>query len=132
MGRVIISPPELKAIYDSWGFSPSVLAGGFLFIGGQVGINSKGDVSDDPAEQIDQAFINMGYILREAGANYDDIVDLSAFYANYPEHSSLARAIREKHFGTVNPPNWTALGVADLASPFLFEAKATAYVGSQS
>ena len=64
-------------------------------------------------------FISMGYILTKEDARHDDIIVLSAFYASNLESSTLVREMREKHFATVNPPNWIALGDSDLASPFL-------------
>ncbi len=128
MGRTIIAPKEIKELYDAWGFAPAIRSGDLLFIGGQVGIYADGTAPNDPAQQIEQAFANMGAVLRAAGATYDDVVDLSAFYTNYAEHGGLARPIREKFFGTDTPPNWTAVGVAALAEPFVFEVKAIARV----
>ncbi|MEO0914588.1 MAG: Rid family hydrolase, partial [Pseudomonadota bacterium] len=56
----------------------------------------------------------------------DDVVDLTVFYTNYPEHMALGRAVRDEVFGTATPPNWTSVGVAALSPPFIFEAKAIA------
>jgi enamine deaminase RidA (YjgF/YER057c/UK114 family) len=128
MGRIIVAPAEVKEIYDAWGFSPAILTGDFLFLGGQVGIHADGSASTDPAEQIEQAFVNMGALLKSAGATFDDVVDLTAFYTDYPQHAGLARPMRERFFGTDTPPNWTAVGVAALAEPFVFEVKAIARV----
>lgn len=128
MGRTIITPPGAEAIYKQYGFSPAVLSGDFLFLSGQVGISADGSVSDNPAEQIEQAFINLGDILKVAGATFDDVVDLTAFYINYKEHGVLARPIRDKYFGTNVLPNWTAVGVSALAEPFIFEVKSIARV----
>ncbi|KAB7613248.1 RidA family protein [Amylibacter sp. SFDW26] len=128
MGRNIVAPKDIKDLYNAWGFAPAIQSDDLLFIGGQVGIYSDGTTPKDPAQQIEQAFVNMGAVLHAAGATYDDVVDLSAFYTNYPEHGGLARPIREKFFGVETPPNWTAIGVAALAEPFVFEVKAIARV----
>ncbi len=131
MTRTPVNPAPLKQSYDAWGFSPAVLSGDFLFIGGQVGIKSDGTIPTDPSAQMEQAFINMGSILESVGASFDDVVDLTAFYTNYPEHSSLARPVRDQFFGINNTPNWTAIGVAALAEPFVFEVKAIVRIPEQ-
>ncbi len=128
MGRIVVAPPELKKHYDAWGFSPAIQSGDLLFLGGQVGLCSDGSVPSDPSQQIEQAFVNVESILQSVSATFDDIVDLTAFYTNYPEHGRLARPIRDKFFGTDIPPNWTAVGVAALAEPFVFELKAIARI----
>lgn len=102
-----------------------------MFLGGQVGIRADGSAASDPAVQIEQAFENMGYILKAAGGAFSDVVDLTAFYTNYQEHGRLARPIRDKFFGADIPPNWTAVGVAALAEPFVFEIKGIARIPEQ-
>ncbi|MEM9358564.1 MAG: Rid family hydrolase [Pseudomonadota bacterium] len=121
-------PVRLANIYNAWGFPPAISSGDLLFIGGQVGVRMDGSVPSDPLQQIDIAFENLGHVLVDAGASYDDVVDLTAFYTRYQEHSGLARPVREKYFGTDNPPNWTAMGVVALAEPFVFELKAIAHL----
>ena len=128
MKRITVAPQKLKEAYNAWGISPAILSGDFIFLGGQVGLRTDGSIPTDPSKQIEQAFVNMGSILETAGATFDDVVDLTAFYTNYPEHGSLVRPIRELFFGTDELTNWTAIGVAALAEPFVFEVKAIAHV----
>ena len=91
--RVPITPTELKDNYDSLGFSPAVLSGDLLFIGGQVGICLDGSVPTDPSKQMEQTFLNMESVLKAAGGTFDDVVDLTVFYTNYEAHGSLVRQI---------------------------------------
>lgn len=126
MVRKIVTTPKAEALFEKWGIAPAIMSGDLLFIGGQIGIRPDGSASLDPEEQIEQAFKNMGEILDSAGASFDDVVDLTAFYTNYGQHGSLVRPIREKFFGTKVLTNWTAVGVSELAEPFIFEIKAIA------
>lgn len=128
MPRNVINTPNLTELYGSWGIAPAIKTGDLVFLGGQIGIRPDGSVADNPSDQIDQAFANMGLVLASAGATFDDVVDLTAFYTNYPEHGSLSRPIREKYFGTEHLCNWTVVGVSHLAEPFVFEVKAIARV----
>lgn len=126
MSRQVIKTPGLSDLYEAWGITPSVRSGDLLFVGGQIGIKADGSPEVDPAAQIEKAFENLGRVLKSAGATFDDVVDLTAFYTNYPDHGVLARPIRERFMDTENPCPWTAVGVTHLANPFVFELKAIA------
>lgn len=128
MSRQVIETPGLSELYRAWGIAPSVKSGNLVFVGGQIGIKTDGSPELDPTAQIQKAFENLGLVLKSAGATFADVVDLTAFYLNYPEHGGLARPIRERFMGRENPCPWTAVGVTHLASPFVFELKAIARI----
>ncbi len=62
-------------------YSQAVIAGGFLYISGQLGIDAAAGalVETSKEEQIQQIFRNVGYILEEAGCGFDDVVKCTGF-----------------------------------------------------
>src|SRR6185437_10053987 len=53
--------------------------GKLVFISGQVGLNSKGEISPDFATQARQAFANLKIALAAAGAKPADLVKLNYY-----------------------------------------------------
>jgi len=125
--RDVVFPKDKQATYESYGYSAAVRSGGFLFVSGQVGVDQSGSAIADPATQFDQAFANLDAVLSAAGCSYDDIVDITTFHVNMYEHFETFAAAKQKIFPNAPFPNWTAVGVVDLADPgLLLEIKVTA------
>lgn len=61
-------------------YSQAIESNGILYISGQIGIEaSTGTIKTDIEEQYRQVFINVGYILEEAGYSYADVVRSTVF-----------------------------------------------------
>ncbi|KOF52382.1 MULTISPECIES: RidA family protein [unclassified Achromobacter] len=115
----ILQPPDWMA---PRGYSNGVLAemqvgSKIVFVGGQVGWNGRQQFeSDDFADQVRQALLNVVAILAEGGARPEHIVrmtwyvtDKQAYVAAYPEIGKHYREIIGRHF-----PAMTAVEVAAL------------------
>ncbi|SHI36804.1 2-iminobutanoate/2-iminopropanoate deaminase [Cruoricaptor ignavus] len=64
-------------------YSHAVLAGGFLYISGQVPVNPEnGSVPEGVAEQAAQVMENLKAILTEAGLNFENAVKATIFLTN--------------------------------------------------
>ena len=51
-----------------------------IFLSGQIGIDRTGEfVSEDVVEQTKQAMKNIGFVLKEAGLSYENIIKTSIF-----------------------------------------------------
>ena len=60
-------------------YSAGVATEGLVFLSGQLGMNTEGNVvSEDVAEQTQKAFENIGVLLEASGLTYDDIVKTTA------------------------------------------------------
>ena len=100
-----------------------------LLIGGQNGVNEKGEVIDktDIAKQTAQALANMQKVLAAAGATVKDLVKVTIILH---QDADLQAAFGEwmKVWGKhTNPPTVTSLRVAGFANPdFLIEIEALA------
>jgi enamine deaminase RidA (YjgF/YER057c/UK114 family) len=115
-------------------FSPAVAVDGnasLIFISGQVGLDDGGHlVGDDLAGQAAQVFRNLGRLLDEAGAGFEDVVSFTT-YLTSQAHVSDFIAFRTGAFPALFPgrqfPTNTLLVVSGLARPeFVIEVSAIA------
>jgi enamine deaminase RidA (YjgF/YER057c/UK114 family) len=120
------SPHEIvnpDSLLSPRGFAHAVVAkpGRTVFLGGQIGMDSKGKMSEDLVEQFDQACANILEALRAAGGQPGDVVSLQIFATDVGEYAARTEEIGEayrKHFGKHFP------AMALLATFELFEPKA--------
>lgn len=125
--RDVIFPSDKQANYEAYGYSAAVRSGGFLFISGQVGVDASGSAIKDPASQFQAAFTNLGSVLEAAGCGFDDIVDVTSFHVDMYDHFDKFADAKQSVFPSPPFPNWTAIGVVNLADPeLLLEIKAIA------
>ena len=125
--RDVVYPENRQASYDAYGYSAAVKSGGFLFVSGQVGIDEAGAAIKDPAGQFQAAFSNLGEVLSAAGCGFDDVVDVTSFHVNMHAHFDAFAAAKRRVFPEAPFPNWTAIGVVNLAdADLLLEIKAIA------
>jgi 2-iminobutanoate/2-iminopropanoate deaminase len=108
------NPPELS---KPNGYTHVVVVnhGKLVFVSGQVGLNSKGEISPDFAAQAKQAFANIKTALAAAGATPANLVKLN-YYVVGLNHDKLT-AIREGRDSIIDkqhPPASTLAGVQSL------------------
>ena len=64
-------------------YSQAIVAGGFVFCSGTVGIDPETGAPRDGIEaQTEQALINLAHILKAAGASLSSLVKTTIFYAS--------------------------------------------------
>lgn len=85
-------------------YSQAVLAGGWLYSAGQIGlVPGTGDlVGPGVAEQAEQAFRNLEAVLAEAGASFDDVVKTTVYLADMDEFGTV-NEIYARHFSEPYP-----------------------------
>lgn len=89
--------------------------GKLAFISGQVGLNSKGEISSDFAAQAKQSFANLKTALAAAGATPADIVKLNYYVVGLnPDKLAALRVTRDSVIDTQHPPASTLAGVQSL------------------
>ena len=91
-----------------------------VFVAGQVSVSADGEVlaAGDIEAQTRHAFQNMGAVLREAGASFDDLVKVTFYLTDLAQIRDAAR-VRDEFINTSHPPASTAVGVTALALPGL-------------
>jgi enamine deaminase RidA (YjgF/YER057c/UK114 family) len=110
-------------------YSHGIVAGGLLFIAGQVPVDRSGELvaAGDPAGQARQVLANLGAVLAAAGADLGDVVKTTTFLVDLAHRGPVGEARRVAF--TDPPPANTLLVVSSLADPeFLVEIEAIARI----
>lgn len=86
--KIISSPLAPKAVGT---YSQAVIADGTLYLSGQLPIDVKtGEfVQGGAKEQMNQVFKNIGYILKEAGYSFKDVVKSTVYLADIADFATL-------------------------------------------
>jgi enamine deaminase RidA (YjgF/YER057c/UK114 family) len=123
--RRTIIPKGMEFYYEQFHFAPAVREGKNLYCSGQIGWAGPGHKPPaDPKEQFTLAFENLKQVLEAAGADFDDVVEITTFHVGM-QHLGVFGAVKAD-FLKEPYPAWTAIGVAELAIPgALVEIRAT-------
>ena len=119
-------------MYNSPVFSQGIILPAnarILLIGGQNGVNEKGEIVDktDIAKQTAQALANMQKVLAAAGATITDLVKVTIILHQNADLQAGFGAWMKVWGKNTNPPIVTALRVPGFANPdFLIEIEAQA------
>jgi len=125
--RDAIFPAGRQALYEINGYSAAIRSGDLLFVSGQVGSREDGSAEPDFEQQVELAFANLTAVLKAAGCDLNDIVDVTTFHTDPEAQFGTIMAVKNKVFGLPPYPNWTAVGVNWLAG-FDFEIKVIARI----
>jgi 2-iminobutanoate/2-iminopropanoate deaminase len=109
-------------------YSQAIVAGGFVFCSGTVGIDPKtGSLPEGVAEQTEQALLNLSAILEASGSSIDQLVKTTVFYTNVEDFSTI-NEVYGRHMPDPPPARSAPANVA-LPRGFLIsiEAIATLY-----
>jgi 2-iminobutanoate/2-iminopropanoate deaminase len=119
---VIFTEKAPKAIGP---YSQAIVANGFIFVSGQLGINNnKGDMPLTVKEQTKQALENLRVILESAGSSLEKVVKVTIFFTQKNDFSLINEVYAE--FFQCNPPARSAICVAALPKDALVEIEAIA------
>lgn len=96
-------------------YNQSVLAGGLLFISGQIAIDpATGElVTGDIESETHRVLKNIGAILREAGMGYEDVVKCSVFVSDMENYGRI-NAIYAQYFAEDTAPARELVEVSNL------------------
>ena len=97
-------------------YCDAVRWGDLLFVSGVAPVDAKGKVvSDDPAAQTRQIFLNMKAILDAAGASFADVLKVTVYLTDVEDRKTI-NPVRQEFFGAARPAS-TLIGVQALAIP---------------
>jgi enamine deaminase RidA (YjgF/YER057c/UK114 family) len=111
-----VVPAGTERSAERFGFSAAAEAAGLVFVSGVLGTAPDGSLADDPAEQLEAAFRNVGATLTAAGTGLDRVVELTTFHVGLRAHLPAFVAEKARHVSAPYPA-WTAIGVSELAVP---------------
>ena len=111
-----IVPASQKPLYDNFHFAPGVVDGQNLRCSGVIGMNPDGSVPDDPETQFVLAFEAIGEVLKEAGAGFSDVTEMTTFHVGLQSHIETFIGVKDNY---MKEPYcaWTAIGITELAIP---------------
>tara|TARA_E500000318_G_scaffold82358_1_gene77717 strand:+ start:123 stop:521 length:399 start_codon:yes stop_codon:yes gene_type:complete len=113
MAKRAIVPPALRAASEQLNMSPAILSGGHVFLTGATGGDLQGQMPDDPAAQMRNAFDKMKLILEEAGLSLQSMVEMTTYHVGLRDHFEIFDAVRLEYLEAPYPA-WTAVEVAGL------------------
>jgi 2-iminobutanoate/2-iminopropanoate deaminase len=95
MTRRAVTSPRAPAALGP--YSQAIVAGGFVFCSGTVGVDpATGAVPDGIEAQTEQSLRNVAAVLEAAGASMDDLVKTTVFYADVDDFAAL-NAVYARH-----------------------------------
>jgi reactive intermediate/imine deaminase len=96
-------------------FSPAVKVNGFIYLSGQVGTDSTGNlVSGGIQAETRQVMENIGAVLRRSGSSWDRVVKCTVFMADMKEWGAM-NEVYVTYFAADKRPARSALGANGLA-----------------
>lgn len=127
--RQAVFPAGRQALYDKYKYSAAIRSGDLLFVSGQVGSREDGSPEPHFEAQVELAFENLEAVLKAAGCNMADVVDITTFHTDPEAQFDTFLKVRDKHLGEPPYPNITCVGVTWLAG-FDFEIKVIARISN--
>jgi 2-iminobutanoate/2-iminopropanoate deaminase len=121
-----------------WPFSHGTVVEGpcrFVFLAGQVAYDRQGAGrklvgQGDAAAQVHQAIENIRTLLRQAGGDLADVVELTAYLTDVADAEAMGRVAQEYFRDPL--PAMSLIGVKALARPeLLVELRAIAAIGTR-
>jgi enamine deaminase RidA (YjgF/YER057c/UK114 family) len=110
--KVLMSPdPAALKFEQDWGFSDAIVTGDTVYLSGVVAGVREGET--DLRLGYTRAFERIGEILKNAGASWDDVVEITSFHTDLTTQMPAIVAVKNIY---VKPPfpAWTAIQVSRL------------------
>jgi enamine deaminase RidA (YjgF/YER057c/UK114 family) len=127
MRRLISSGSTFEAAI---GYSRAVVDGDWIFVSGTTGFDYKAmTISSDAREQAEQTMRNIGAALRDAGADFPDIVRVRYILPDAADFEPCWPVLR-RYFGDVRPAaTMIVAGLADARMKIEIEVTARRAAG---
>lgn len=118
-----VVPEGFEEIVEQYHYSPAVKVGNQLYLAGVMAsvpdydVTTGGDVDKEAmAVAFRAAFEEAGAVLKEAGASWDDVVDITTFHTDIDAQIYPFADVKDE-FIKAPYPAWTAIDVDRLFSP---------------
>jgi 2-iminobutanoate/2-iminopropanoate deaminase len=106
-------------------FSPAILAGGTLYVSGQIGADLKtGKLPGEFEAEVKLCLENIGIILKAGGMGYEDVVSVQVYLTDMDQFQRM-NSVYTTIFKEPRPTR-TTVGVAKLAGGAHIEITVTA------
>jgi len=130
MPRKILTPDQLNfQPRPTYPYSPGTRGGNMVFTAGQVAWDSDGNIVGigDIEAQTRQTLANVGAVLDEGGADWDDVLKCNVYLKDMQDFQKMNRVFME--IFPDNPPARTTVQTPMAEDTMLVEIEAVAWVG---
>lgn len=112
----VIMPENAAALefQNAVGFSDAIITGDTIYLSGVVAGPVKEPKDLSPA--FENAFARIAAVLTRAGANWDDVVDITTFHTDLAGQINEFAAVKNRYVKAPFP-TWTAIGISALYEP---------------
>jgi 2-iminobutanoate/2-iminopropanoate deaminase len=111
--KTVITTEGAPAPFRGAPYSQAIVAGGFVFTSGQLGLNPEtGQMEEGITAQTERLFSNLVAVLSEAGSSLDKLVKATAYLVDFSEWEAMNDVYR-RHAGD-KPPARSAIEVKSL------------------
>lgn len=105
-------------------YTPGILSNGTLYVAGQIGRDSKGNIPDNFEDEVKATLDNAGKILKEAGLDFSDAVAVQVYLTDMDLFDRMNK-VYITYFPEPRPAR-TTVGVAKLVGKAKIEITITA------
>jgi 2-iminobutanoate/2-iminopropanoate deaminase len=125
MSKEAVRTENAPAPFQGAPYSQAIVAGGFVFVSGQVGLRPDAPgVEGNIIQQTEQVLSNIGAILEAAGSSLDRLVKTTVFLQNLSDFAAMNEVYAR--FSGSAPPARSTVEVAKLPAGALVEIEAIA------
>lgn len=103
--------PDRRAFQEAVGYAEVVIAGDTIYLAGVVAASKPGETGGAPA--YDRAFKRIEAALARAGADWDDVVDMTTYHMDIAGQINEFAEVKNRYIKAPFPA-WTALGISAL------------------
>ena len=124
--RRVVRTEEAPAPFQGAPYNQAIVAGGFVFVAGQLGLEpgAAAVVDGGIAAQTERAFANLQAILEAAGSSLDRVVKTTVFLRDLDDFTQM-NEVYARHLGAL-PPARSTVEVGRLPAGALVEIEAIA------
>jgi 2-iminobutanoate/2-iminopropanoate deaminase len=124
--KTVVRTEAAPAPFQGAPYSQAIVAGGFVFVAGQVGLRPDGSglAGETIQEQTRQVMENLGAILEAAGSGLGQLVKTTVFLTDLAQFDGMNEVYQE-YVGNA-PPARSTFQVAALPPGMLVEIEAVA------
>jgi len=123
--KAVVRTDAAPAPFQGAPYSQAIVAGGFVFVSGQLGLKpGDSEIRGGIEEQTEQVFANLQAILEAAGSGLDRLVKTTVFLRHLQDFQAM-NSVYSRHVGE-RPPARATVGVSELPSGALVEIEAIA------
>lgn len=112
----VIMPENAGALafQNEFGFADAIITGDTIYLSGVVAGPVKEPKDLTPA--FERAFVRIEAILKRAGADWDDVVDMTTYHTDLQSQVAQFSAVKNRYVKAPFP-TWTAIGISSLYEP---------------